>query len=479
MTKQDHLEDKNVVAVIDAFFGDNGKGKVSDYLASLKIDGNNLFDYTYRPNGGTNTGHTVVINSVKYVFHLVPSASLVPNMTSFIGRSVLFEPKTYFSERKIVEANNPTSRIWIDSNAHVIMPWHILLDNLREVVDSERNIGTTGKGVGPCQETKASRKGFVRVETLLNKEELEYRVKESLRIRGPELYDLINRFNDNKILVEKYVNVETYISSIKLADESNLMEFFSENKINADIVVNKYLELGKKLESDVKEDSAAMLREQVRNNNKKVIVEGAQGVFLDEDDGTYPNSTAGRTTRSGLEAAAGLDFDLVYNVIKAYGTRVGSGPFITELHGDIADALRKAGNEYGATTGRPRRVGWLDAPALKYAFELNSRRNEEKLVVMNKLDVLAGFDPLIIIDYKLPIVDNTFEPIYKYIPSEVDRLKIGRSIYNGTIESIKDAKNFKDLPINAANYVRTVEELTDCKIRMLGTGHGRDDIIFE
>ncbi len=446
------LENKKVVAIIDTFFGDSGKGKIIDYLASLTSNNKPLFPYVYRPNGGPNTGHTIEVNNKKYIFHLIPSAALIKEIKCFIGKAVTFEPRTFFEELEIISKANPDVKIYIDQDTHVIMPWHTALDNLREITNSKTKIGTTGRGVGPCMETKCSRKGFVTVGMLNNEEELKIRINEAAIKLNPELKDLKERFNENKELLIQYKSFDHYLNTIKLPTGITLSKFFIDGEIDVDFTLREYKDYGKKLENLIV-NVIPFLRSEL-NNNKRILVEGTQGVFLDMQHGTYPYVTAGLTTRAGLEHHAGIFFDLVINVVKAYGTRVGNGPFTTEiLDLELSKKLRDSGNEYGSTTGRPRRVGWLDLDALKLAFELNMREDEIPLIALTKLDVLEGFEPQII-------------------------SKEGSVIFD-KLESINGIKSLEDLPKNSKTYVKYIEEQTNSKIVLIGNGASREQIITE
>ncbi len=463
------LKDKNAVAVVDTFFGDSGKGKVTDWLASLKENNKPVFSCVYRPNGGPNTGHTINVNNKKHVFHLIPSAVLIPGIECFIGKAVAFEPGCFFAELKNVLVANPKAKVYVDSNAHVIMPWHIALDNLRETVHGKGKIGTTGKGVGPCMETRCARKGFVTVGMLNDHIMLKDRIEEAVRNLGPELDDLIKRFYSNTMLINMYNNVKGYLATIPLKLGGSLTDFFEDDKLNVDAIVETYMMFGSRLFSMTK-DVVSILRSKLKEGNK-ILVEGTQGAFLDIEHGSYPYVTAGLTTRSGLEHDAGLPIDLCLNVVKAYGTRVGNGPFPTEiLDEELANKLRDAGNEYGSTTGRPRRVGWLDAVALRHALDLNSRNGEKRLLVITKLDVLKDFEPVICDEY---IINNklTKDCI------DMENARLGSCKMFKSIGNIISVNKFEDLNENARNYLEAIEIMCNAEVVLVGNGPGREDII--
>ena len=460
------LANKKVVAVLDTFFGDSGKGKIVDYLASINDGGRPFFHMVYRPNGGPNTGHTINIEGKKYVFHLIPSATLIPDISCFIGRAAAFEPGCFFEELNQVFANNPGARIYVDRDAHIIMPWHIAIDNLREAASTGK-IGTTGKGVGPCMETKNSRGGFITIGMILpeNKELFSKIIDEGIKKTEPELDFLIKNFNGN---------VNEFFRGVNMPLGTTLAAFFKNNKIDREKIFEIYTEYGKKLEP-MAADVLSLIRIRLKAG-ERILVEGTQGTFLDLNHGTYPFVTAGLTTRAGLEHDSGLYFDLCINVVKAYATRVGNGPFPTELADDLGNNLREAGGEFGSTTGRPRRVGWLDIVALRHAIELNTRNDEKPLIALTKLDVLGGFSPMICDEYKISL--NPHPRFSKEFNSaDVKNAKPGHCYKFEKIESIKGANSFMEIPGSALNYIKKIEELTGGGIILVGSGPERAEII--
>jgi len=275
-------------------------------------------------------------------------------------------------------------------------------------------------------------------------------------------------FNENKILISKYNDLNGYFATIKLPLGGTLAEFFKEDKINVDAVVSNCKMYGTSLFPMTK-DVIALLRSKIKEG-KRVLIEGTQGAFLDIEHGTYPYVTAGLTTRPGLEHDAGLNIDLCINVVKAYATRVGNGPFPTEiLDDDFANKLRDAGNEYGSTTGRPRRVGWLDILALKHALELNSRKNEKKYLAVTKLDVLRGFNPIICEEYRI-----NGKSIKECV---MEGATMGQCRIFKTIEDIRNTTKFVGLPESARAYIAAIEEMAGAEVLVLGNGPGRDDLI--
>lgn len=450
------LRESQVVGVVDTFFGDSGKGKIVDYLAS-----SGLFSINLRANGGPNTGHTVMAGNKRVIFHLIPSGVLVPGITSVIGRGVCLEPATFFSDYRNTLSINPEAKVYVDGSAHVIMPWHIALDNLREAVRGKENIGTTGKGVGPCMETRDSRIGFVTLEDLLPFSlDLEEKIEAARLTVLPQITELMRRFDSDEQLVKKHSSARGFLSEIGLGNGTNVGDFFRGNDFAVENIINVYAEYGSRLHIHLT-DSLALVQNAERRGGR-VIIEGSQGVFLDIIHGTYPYVTAGLTTRPGLEHDAGIFIDTCINVVKAYATRVGNGPFPSEIKDEeLAGRLREAGREYGATTGRPRRVGWLDMPALKHALSLNCRPNERRLVALTKLDVLKGFEPKIFLDYT----------------DKRDGAYIDFREYKG-IEDIGDVKNIEGLPQEAHRYVGNIGELSRAEIVMVGKGPGREEIIL-
>lgn len=464
------IKEAQVVAIVDTFFGDSGKGKIDDHFASLSDGDKYYFSTNYRPNGGPNTGHSVYVNGKKYVFHLVPSGVVNRGVSGVIGRAVSFDPRVFFNELDMLtRAGISDPKIYVDYGSHVIMPYHILLDILREET-SDGKIGTTKRGVGPCIETRDSRYGFVTVDMLLDRNRLEENVTDAARRIQAELSDLMNKFrsdgNGLGNLWDKYLT--SFVGDV---GERKLGDYFKQGVIDIRRIVDDYFALGSMLEIYI-DDGVNLVRNRVKNG-ERILVEGTQGFFLDITHGDYPYVTAGLTTRAGLEHDAGIDFDSVVNVVKAYGTRVGSGHFVTEIEDeDLAERLRKAGNEYGATTGRPRRVGWLDGVALRYALEHNSRRGERKIIALTKLDVLSGFEPKICSEYN---IDG--RTTRKYESRDIKRAKAVSFMELSEIESINEIERFDDLPINAKRYVDMVQEISGGEVLLIGNGQNREDLI--
>ncbi len=457
------------VCVVDSFFGDSGKGRVIDDLPFLITEGRNGFKVFYRPGGGANTGHTVFIGDQKYVFHIIPSGALIKDSECLIGRGVLFDPFSFQKELDMIGGINLRNTIKIDYAAHVTMPWHIALDVLREDASGSKKVGTTGKGIGPTIESRDRRKGFITVQDLehINLGKLSSKIEEAVNVIEPELTELmakchISHFSEG--------GIQPFLGKVKLADGTSLLKFFDEGKINQEEVLKKYYM--DKLSFHIA-DTHEIAMQHVKKGNK-ILGEATQGALLDVIHGTYPYVTAASTTRSGLEHDAGIFFDLCVSVVKAYATRVGSGPFPTELNGEIATKLREAGKEYGASTGRPRRVGWLDGVALRHTMDLNYRKNEPRVIALTKLDVLEGFSPRLCTGYYLP----NKRDINYYNTKDVHDASMGTYIDFGEIENIKDVNKIRDMtPSNARRYLEEIERIADGEVMLIGKGAKRGDII--
>lgn len=469
-----------VVSVVDAFLGDSGKGRVIDDLPFiLPKEEAKQFLVFYRPGGGSNTGHTVFIGDKKYVFHMLPSGVLIPNSEGLIGRAALIDVPSIIKELEMISELNTHHNIKLDYGAHVTMPWHIVLDKLREEIYVKAKIGTTGKGIGPTIESRDKRMGFVTVEMLKDQETLKSRIESAIEVIEPELNELMAKY---EALNLPKSGVIPFLESNKLADDTPLSTFFRNRQINQEAVLNTYLAYGKNLLGKVKiNDTQGIAQEHVKKGNR-ILVEGTQGALLDPTHGTYPYVTVGLTTRAGLEHDAGIFFDLCISVVKAYATRVGNGPFPTEIKDEaLASKLREAGKEYGASTGRPRRVGWLDGVALEYAMDLNYRKGEDRVIALTKLDVLEGFESLICRDYKIsegPSGSYTKGLTGRYIPQEVYRALIGASSRFNKIDSIKDVNRYDNLPEAAKFYIEAIEEISDAKVLFIGKGPARGQVIL-
>jgi adenylosuccinate synthase len=423
---------KNVV-VLGTQWGDEGKGKVVDLLTERA-------KYVVRYQGGHNAGHTLVINGEKTVLHLIPSGILRENVTSIIGNGVVLAPDALMKEMTELEARGVPvrERLLLSEACPLILPYHVALDNAREKARGEKAIGTTGRGIGPAYEDKVARRGL-RVGDLFNKETFAIKLKE----------------------IVDYHNFQ-------------LVHYYKEDAVDYQTVLDDVLAIADILTAMVVDVSE--LLDNARMQGEFIMFEGAQGTLLDIDHGTYPYVTSSNTTAGGVATGSGLGpryVDYVLGIVKAYSTRVGAGPFPTELNDETGEFLRKQGNEYGATTGRSRRTGWLDIVAVRRAVQINSLSG----FCMTKLDVLDGLKKVkICVGYRMPDgreVDTTplaaegwegIEPIYETMPGWSD-ITFG-------------VKEHSKLPQAALNYIKRVEELTGVPVDIISTGPDRDETMI-
>ncbi|WP_214410104.1 adenylosuccinate synthase [Sphaerisporangium fuscum] len=414
------------VVLVGAQWGDEGKGKATDLLGGE-------VDYVVRYQGGNNAGHTVVIGDQKYALHLLPTGVLSPDVVPVIGNGVVIDPGVLLSEIDGLKERGITcERLLISANAHLIMPHHKALDKVTERYLGKSRIGTTGRGIGPAYGDKIARMG-VRVQDLLDPGILGKKIEVALNEKNQVLTKVYNRRGiDAAKVLEEYLG---YAERLKphIADTS--------------LILNKALDDG-----------------------KVVLLEGGQGNLLDIDHGTYPFVTSSSPTSGGACIGSGIPptrLTRVIGILKAYTTRVGSGPFPTELTDEMGDWLRTTGGEYGVTTGRNRRCGWFDAIIARYATRVNGVTD----FFLTKLDVLSGLERIpVCVAYEvdgvrhdeIPMTQTDFhhaKPIYEEFP--------------GWQEDITEAKSFDDLPKNAQDYVRALEELSGAPISAIGVGPGR------
>ncbi len=423
---------KNVV-VLGTQWGDEGKGKVVDLLTERA-------KYVVRYQGGHNAGHTLVINGEKTVLHLIPSGILRENVISIIGNGVVLAPDALMKEMTELEARGVPvrERLLLSEACPLILPYHVALDNAREKARGAKAIGTTGRGIGPAYEDKVARRGL-RVSDLFNKETFAIKLKEIVEYHN---FQLVHYYKEAAVDYQKVLDDVLAIADILTA-----------------MVV------------DVSE-----LLDNARKQGELIMFEGAQGTLLDIDHGTYPYVTSSNTTAGGVATGSGQGpryVDYVLGIVKAYSTRVGAGPFPTELNDETGEFLRKQGNEYGATTGRSRRTGWLDIVAVRRAVQINSLSG----FCMTKLDVLDGLKEVkLCVGYRMPDgreVDTTplaaegwegIEPIYETMP--------------GWSETTFGVKEHSKLPQAALNYIQRVEELTGVPIDIISTGPDRDETMI-
>lgn len=420
----------NSVAVVGLQWGDEGKARVIDFLTEKS-------DYVVRFQGGSNAGHTVVANGEKHVFHLIPSGVLHDNVICLIGPGVVLDPWSLKEEMDGIRATIPdiNKRIVISSGCHLVLPYHRQLDMVYENLKGDNKIGTTGRGIGPCYSDRALRHG-IKVGALLDDNEIESRLKTVLPIQNAFL---------------------TKVGDLDPIDYDELLASLKE--------VRTWLE---PLVGDVPKTIDTAL-----NESKMVLFEGAQSVMLDIDYGTYPYVTSSNSSLTGLFAGCGTNpgrVEEAWGVTKAYCTRVGEGPFPTELHGEEGEALRAKGHEYGATTGRPRRCGWLDIPALNYAIMSSSINT----LSLTKLDVMTGYEKIkICVSYK-----GTDERVYHNKPHLVEGLEPEYIEMPGWSEDLDGIRKFEELPQTAQNFILKVEELTGLPIKLITTGPSREQSII-
>jgi adenylosuccinate synthase len=418
------------VVLVGAQWGDEGKGKATDLLGGR-------VDYVVRYQGGNNAGHTVVIGDKKFALHLLPSGILTPEVTPVIGNGVVIDAGVLFKEIEGLESQGiNTSKLVISANAHLITSYHVTLDKVTERFLGNSKIGTTGRGIGPTYADKISRVG-IRIQDLFDEKILRAKVEGALT-------------NKNQTLVK----------------------VFNRRAISVDEVVDELLGYVDRLRPFVAD--TALLLNKALDEDKVVLLEGGQGTLLDVDHGTYPFVTSSNPTAGGACAGSGIGptkITGVVGILKAYTTRVGSGPFPTELLDEDGEKLRTIGGERGVTTGRPRRCGWFDAPIARYATRVNGLTD----IFLTKLDVLTGWDKIPVcvayeIDGKrseeLPMTQTEFhhaKPIYEYLP--------------GWKEDISGAKTLEDLPANARSYVKYLEEISGTRISAIGVGQDRNATI--
>ncbi|MCA9608375.1 MAG: adenylosuccinate synthase, partial [Myxococcales bacterium] len=401
-------------------------GKVVDLLTAEA-------DEVVRFGGGANAGHTLVVDGQKVVFHLVPSAALHPRPRCLLGPGMVIDPKVLVKELEEMRGRGllPDGRVIISENAHLVLPQHFLVDGLRE--KGPNPIGTTKRGIGPCYQDRAARRG----------------------IRAIDLADPVG-------FREKFVaNLEAWRPVIEAA---------GDEVPDAGAIADEYLALAESLVPWVGDVGEAL--HAARAAGRRIVLEGAQGTMLDIDHGTYPFVTSSSVTAGGACTGSGLaptHIDQVIGISKAYTTRVGEGPFPTELHGERGEALRKAGGEYGATTGRPRRCGWLDLPVLRHAARVNGLTS----IALTKLDVLSGHDQLeVCVAYEIDGVRRDTPP-----SSGLERVTPIYETVPGWKGDISGARSLDDLPAEARAYVTRIEEATGVSVSILGVGADRAETI--
>jgi adenylosuccinate synthase len=417
----------STVVVVGTQWGDEGKGKITDFLAESA-------DVVARYQGGNNAGHTIIIKDKKYKVHLIPSGIFYEDKICVIGNGMVINPLALIDEIDYIHANGfSTANLKISDRAHVIMPYHILLDALEEEQKGENKIGTTLKGIGPCYMDKAARNG-IRIADLLDPVVFEQKLR------------------------------------MLVASKNKLIEqVYGAACLDADSILAEYLGYAEKIRKYVI-DTSFILNNAI-DDGKKVLFEGAQGVMLDIDHGTYPFVTSSNPSAGGVCIGSGVGPTKIHQIIgvaKAYTSRVGDGPFPTELKDEVGDRIRELGHEYGTTTGRPRRVGWFDSVVVRHARRVSGITG----LSLNSSDVLTGLDTVKICTaykYKGELID--------YYPASLSVLNECEAVYEelpGWTEDITQSKSLDDLPQNARRYLERVSELTGIPIVIYSIGRNRD-----
>ena len=416
----------SVTALVGAQWGDEGKGKTIDILASQA-------DMVVRAQGGSNAGHTVVADGITHKLRLIPSGILYPNTVCVVGNGTVIAPPVILKEIAQLKENGVSLKnLKIDARAHVILPYHIAIDTLSEKMRGAGDIGTTKNGIGPCYMDKAERSG-IRIIDLITPEVFKEKLFKNVE-------------NKNKLL--KYV--------------------YGGEEMDAQAIYDEYCGYAEQLKPFVT-DTSVLIYDAIKAG-KNVLFEGAQGTLLDIDVGTYPFVTSSHPTAGGFCEGSGVGPTLIDNclgVAKSYITRVGKGPFPTELNDEIGDRIRNVGGEFGTVTGRPRRTGWFDAVIIRYAVRVNGLTS----LAINKLDTLSGIETL-----KICIAYKKNGEILKDFPVDISLLEGCEPVYEelpGWTEDLSKCHSFDELPENAKNYIRFIEKQADCHVSMVGVGPDR------
>ncbi len=420
----------DVTILVGSQWGDEGKGKIVDILSEQ-------YDIVVRYQGGANAGHTIRIDDKEFILHLIPSGILRKDVVCVIGSGVVIDPNALLEEIKFLEENGISikDRLLISHNAHLIMPYHKLLDTISE--KGEKKIGTTGRGIGPCYIDKYARKG-IKIVDLLNKPHLEELIRENIEEK-------------NTLLTKVY----------------------NEDELNVEEIIKEYLEFDKVIDPYIK-DVPSFLSKSIEEN-KNILMEGAQGTLLDVDFGTYPYVTSSNPTSGGGCTGTGIPptkITSIFGIVKAYTTRVGYGPFPTELDEENGDKLREAGAEYGATTGRPRRCGWFDAFMMRYSRMINGIER----VAITKLDVLSYLDEIkVCTGYE---VDGKLINSYPTDSAAMAKVNPVYETLPGWKEDISEIKSYKDLPKEAKQYLAFISEQCGFEIKIISVGPKRSQSII-
>ncbi len=409
--------------IVGLQWGDEGKGKIVDNMAQS-------YDYVCRFAGGHNAGHTIVVGDKKYALHLIPSGVLNPKAKNIVGNGVVLSPKDFIKE--MIQFDNLDGRLFLSDKAHVLLPYHALVDQAKEKMKGDKAIGTTGKGIGPAYADKISRVGH-RLGELLDTEKLTNKILEffetnkaifkAMDVTLPTKNELLNELNGYKEILAPYIT-----------------------------------------------DTTRMIWK-ILDDNKKILLEGAQGTMLDIDHGTYPFVTSSTTVSAGACNGLGInpkDLGIVTGIAKAYCTRVGNGPFPSEDFGDDGELMRKNGHEFGTTTGRPRRCGWFDAIAMKHAVRVNGVDN----ISLMKLDVLDGFK-----EVKVCVAYEIDGKEIDFVPYELEDAKPIYKSFKGW-DKTEGVRDFDKLPQTAKDYISALESIVGAKIGIISTSPDREDTII-
>lgn len=417
-----------VDVVLGTFYGDEGKGKIIDYLGSNA-------DIAVRCSGGNNAGHTIEVDGIKFAFHLIPSGILNKGTIAVIGNGVVVDPKVLIEEMEnLKEHGYSADNLRISDKAHIILPYHVEMDKLLEENRGSNKIGTTARGIGPAYCDKYERCG-IRAEDLIS-----------------------DRFEE--------------LLTININNKNKIFEMYGHETVDLEKTLADYKEYAKILKPYIT-DTVTLIHNAL-DEGKKVICEGAQATLLDIDFGSYPFVTSSNPSIGGVCIGSGVgarDIGEVYGVLKAYSSRVGAGPYVTEQNNEIGDTIRELGHEYGTTTKRPRRCGWLDLVALKYAVRLNGITG----LAVNHVDTIGKLDNI-----KLCVAYNCNGKETTDFSTNVDFLNNSYAVYedfDGNFGDISNCKSFEELPDNAKKYLRRIEEFTGVPVKFIGTGAGREDMI--
>ena len=419
----------NSLVIVGTGYGDEGKGKITDYLSRK-------YDICVRFQGGNNAGHTIKFNDNKYALNLIPSGIFNENTQNIMSNGMVINLKSLVNEINFLKSKGfSLKNLHISNRAHVIFPYHIKMDEILEELKENNKVGTTKKGIGPCYTDKSMRIG-IRIGDLL----------------------------DEKTFYNKL--------SLNLKYTNTVLSAFNHTPFNIDEIYNEYLGYTKEINSYITDTSLFLTK--AIEDNKKVLFEGAQGIMLCLDHGTYPYVTSSSPSAASVALNCGIapqNIQKVLGITKSYATRVGEGVLPTEIFSDVANKIRETAHEYGTTTGRPRRIGWFDATILNHGKRISGITN----LAITLLDILSGFEKLkICVGYKL----NGKK--INYIPSTIEEFNKCEPIYievDGWMEDISNVKSFDELPTNTKNYVRKIEELTGIKVSIISVGPDREQTI--